>query len=364
MMGIIGDTLFGKTKDTSQVALTPEQQKLTQQQVTLGEFQKEELERQRLLQEEAFGAVDPSADAFDQFVAEQDQQQSGSGDVQDELLQNQLDRIRAGGAATPEEIDLINSATEQAIAAGETDINRFLKFGLEQLRDELAPQLGLRPGDTPILDRGSRVAGEAARQQGQLVSSLRGQQFQSQLNFPLQRTQVLGGLVGGQQDMQEQIRQFQAQLKQGAFINRLQLAGGKATAGLGLAGASAPNIGPAFSAVGGVNKGTDASQGLLNLTQGFQNVAGGVGSILGSSRDWKDTQGPVDGKEILEALQSLPIDMWTYKGDDADHIGTYAEDFRDAFGVGDGKHIAVIDAIGVLMAAVKELAEARDGVRI
>ena len=358
-MGVIGETLFAKTKTTQQVQLTREQKALTQQQVELGEFQKEELERQRLLQEQAFGAVEPSAAAFEQFIADQEQELAGGAEVRDELLQAQLDRIRAGGAATPEEIALINAATEQALAAGETDINRFLKFGLEQLREELAPQLGLRPGDTPILDRGSRVAAEAARQQGQLVSSLRGQQFASQLNFPLQRTAVLGGLTGGQQDLQEQVRQFQAQLKQGAFINRLQLAGGRATAGLGLAGVSAPNIGPAFSAVGGVTKGRDPSQGLLNLTEGFKNVGQGIGGIMGagSARDIKNTQGPVDEGAILDALLQIPVDRWTYKGETQEHIGTFAEDFRDAFGVGDGRSIEFVDAIGVLMAAVKALAE-------
>jgi hypothetical protein len=284
-MGIIKDIFGGKTKTTTTPALSKEQRELTQQQITLGEFQKEELERQRVLQEEAFAAVEPSAASFEQFVSDQDQEQAGQADVRDELLQAQLDRIRAGGAATPEEIALINSATEQALAAGETDINRFLKFGLEQLREELAPQLGLRPGDTPILDRGSRVAAEAARQQGQLVSNLRGQQFQSQLNFPLQRAGVFGALTSDQQNIQEQIRQFQAQLKQGAFINRLQLAGGRATAGLGLAGASTPNIGPAFASVGGVTKGRDPSQGLLNFSESFSNIgntiSGGAGFGLG-----------------------------------------------------------------------------------
>ncbi len=56
---------------------------------------------------------------------------------------------------------------------------------------------------------------------------------------------------------------------------------------------------------------------------------------------------------------------WRYKGDDTVHVGPYAEDFRDAFGLGDGKEIAVVDAIGILMAAVKGLihrTEALDGV--
>ena len=356
-MGFIGDILGAKTKTVSRVALSGEQKELTQQQVTLGEFQLEELERQRTAQDEAFGAVEPSLDEFDRFVAEQTGDTAQLDAAQDELLQDMLERIRAGGEATPLEIELINSATEQALAAGESDITRFLKEGLTQLREELAPQLGLRPGDTPILDRGGRAVAESARQQGQLVRDLRGQQFSTRLGFPLQRAGVLGGLNLGQQNIGQSIKEFQANLKQSAFINRLQLASGKAAAGLGLATGSAPNIGPVFSAIGGTVTGRDPSQGLLNLTEGFANVGEGAkGFAAASARALKNTQGPVDGAAILAALGRIPVERWTYKGEDTDHIGTFAEDFREAFGVGDGATINMIDAVGVLMAAVQELA--------
>lgn len=75
-----------------------------------------------------------------------------------------------------------------------------------------------------------------------------------------------------------------------------------------------------------------------------------------SSHDYKDKTGDIDGEEALNIVLKLPVDRWKYKGDDREHIGTYAEEFAEATGVGDGKQISVIDYLGVLTAAVQELA--------
>ena len=233
-MGIVS-SLFGggDQKVIQQTNLTPEQRELIGRQIELADFQLEELARQRGLQTEAFEGVEASRLATEEFVSQQ---------------------IERGGAASEREIELINEAVQRALEAGETDIARFQSQATEQLREELAPQLGLRPGDTPILDRGSRIASEATRQQGQLVSNLRGQQAQTLLNFPLQRSELL------------------SQLQQSAFTNRLQLAGAQSTAGLGLAGVATPNIGPAFSSL---NTTQTAERGV-----GFGEFAGGVGGLL------------------------------------------------------------------------------------
>lgn len=329
--------------------------------------------------------------------------QLATEDLSDQLIAQQLERLQAGGQATPQEVDLINDAVSRALAAGETDIERFQTESTERLREELAPQLGLRPSDTPILDRGGRVAAEAVRQQGQLVNSLEGQRAQALLNFPLERAGLLGGLTAQQQGLSEgalglteqqrqfggafgeqqrqfgglfgeqqrqlgeqqrqfdvgagqfgaqlgeagrqfnigqlesgrqfglgleaqlgqfgaqlgeagrqfnvgtgeqqrqfgagigegqrqfdvgaseqqrqfqeqlsqNIRNFQSQLQQSAFSNRLQLAGAQSTAGLGLAGVAAPNIGPAFANTG--------STQTIDRNAGFGQVAGGIGGLL------------------------------------------------------------------------------------
>ena len=149
--------------------------------------------------------------------------------IEQELSQLELERIRAGGQASPEEIRLIDEATQQSLAAGESDISSFAQSQLGLLREELAPARGLRPTDTPILDRGGDVIKEAVRQQGQLATSLRGANAQARLQFPLQRGQVVGG-------QSLALQQFQQSLREQAVRNRLALTGQVAQLGLGIAG--------------------------------------------------------------------------------------------------------------------------------
>jgi len=82
-----------------------------------------------------------------------------------------------------------------------------------------------------------------------------------------------------------------------------------------------------------------------------------------SSKAVKESKRPVSTGEILAAMKDLPVERWKYINHKEDHIGPYAEDFRALFGVGDGKTIDVIDAIGVLMASVKALAKELDEVK-
>jgi hypothetical protein len=65
----------------------------------------------------------------------------------------------------------------------------------------------------------------------------------------------------------------------------------------------------------------------------------------------------VDPREILERLAALPVESWNYRWDDASvrHIGPMAQDFADAFGVGDGKRITFGDVVGVAIASLKAL---------
>ena len=66
----------------------------------------------------------------------------------------------------------------------------------------------------------------------------------------------------------------------------------------------------------------------------------------------------VDGEAILKRLAALPIETWNYKAqaDDVRHMGPMAQDFREAFGLGeDEKHISTVDAQGVALAAIQAL---------
>ena len=67
---------------------------------------------------------------------------------------------------------------------------------------------------------------------------------------------------------------------------------------------------------------------------------------------------PDSSTEILRRLADLPVSTWSYGWDDSSvrHLGPMAQDFAQAFGLGDSdKHIYTVDAQGVLFAAVKAL---------
>jgi hypothetical protein len=95
----------------------------------------------------------------------------------------------------------------------------------------------------------------------------------------------------------------------------------------------------------------------------------GLGSLAGlwlykSRRALKVRKGGVRDAEIIRKMKGLPVDRWRYKksasSDQATHVGPYAEDFKKRFGVGDGRHINVIDAVGVALATSKAVAKKVD----
>jgi Flp pilus assembly pilin Flp len=83
-----------------------------------------------------------------------------------------------------------------------------------------------------------------------------------------------------------------------------------------------------------------------------------AGSSLSSDRAKKDNFATVDPREMLAKVASLPITTWNYtsQGPNVRHIGPMAQDFYATFGVGDDdKHINMVDAIGVALAAIQGL---------
>lgn len=90
-------------------------------------------------------------------------------------------------------------------------------------------------------------------------------------------------------------------------------------------------------------------------------LGGGFMSMLpwlmaSSDRNLKEDIEPVEG--VLDNLKQLPIARWRYKGDTTRHIGPMAQDFQEKFGVGDGRTIALVDVMGVMLQSMKELAHA------
>jgi len=103
------------------------------------------------------------------------------------------------------------------------------------------------------------------------------------------------------------------------------------------------------------NNGNVTSNCFIN-TNGNLTCSGTISG--GSDRASKENFSPVDDQRILDEVASLPMSTWSYKseGRSVRHIGPTAQDFQAAFAVGsDDKHITMVDADGVALAAVQGL---------
>lgn len=77
-----------------------------------------------------------------------------------------------------------------------------------------------------------------------------------------------------------------------------------------------------------------------------------------SDRNIKHGFEEIDVQEILGRLVEIPVSKWSYTDQQPDvrHIGPMAQDFFAKFGVGpDDRHINMLDANGVNMAAIQAL---------
>jgi hypothetical protein len=95
-----------------------------------------------------------------------------------------------------------------------------------------------------------------------------------------------------------------------------------------------------------------------DMTTGCSIAPGGGAWSCTSSRDTKTSFAALDPAEILLKVAALPISTWIYVTDTtgSKHLGPTAEDFRDAFGLGESsKHIGLLDVGGVALAAVQGL---------
>jgi Chaperone of endosialidase/Stigma-specific protein, Stig1 len=86
----------------------------------------------------------------------------------------------------------------------------------------------------------------------------------------------------------------------------------------------------------------------------------GCAPLCVSDRNLKRDIEPVDALSVLETVSRLPVSTWSYRTD-ADgirHMGPMAQDFKEAFGLGDtDRGYYSIDAHGVSLAAIQALYE-------
>ena len=88
-------------------------------------------------------------------------------------------------------------------------------------------------------------------------------------------------------------------------------------------------------------------------------LSSGSGSWVSmSDRNAKTDIQPVNTQDILDKVARLPMTSWRYKAQapQVRHLGPMAQDFFAAFGLGeDERHIAVVDADGIALAAIQAM---------
>jgi len=114
-----------------------------------------------------------------------------------------------------------------------------------------------------------------------------------------------------------------------------------------------------------------AKGGVRIITSGDNNLVtyiadGTAGWTNTSTRTAKTNVEPVDPDEALAGVESMPVSTWEYTDEEGEgagtrHIGPMAEDFHDAFDVGDtDRAINSINADGVALAALQGLSAKLD----
>jgi hypothetical protein len=261
-----------------------EEKRLTKLQGSIGEEQLKAIQEASGFIEEGVKGGETALDTLGAESVRQAERTKGFEAGRDELAQFTIDQILSGSGATTEQKALIKAATEGALEAGNADIDRAQLQAFETLKEELAPSLGLRPSDSPILDRGGKIAAEGVRQKGQLSSSLRSQAALTELTLPLEEKRVTLGLAQNQEQLLAAREDFAATLRDQAFQNRLRLGQTEGSLRLGLATGVNAGLPATISSLAGTRSQTQvsnpspASLGLQGLAAGGA-VLEGLGAI-------------------------------------------------------------------------------------
>jgi len=246
-------------------------------------------------------------------------------EISSELAEMQLETAKRGGAATPEQIGLIDQATSAAQATGEANIDRFRTETLRRINEEVASASGLRPTDTPIVRLSERAGEESARQQGILTSNLAGANASARLNFPLAAASMTSAIAGSQQQIDQAAESFSATLTQRAQDNRYRLFAANpvnqfAVSSLGFGSALA---GQRAAASG---RTVENELGLMD----YAKAAGGVGQLIGGSGQlFSDRRLKRDIYHIGAFPSGVPLYIFRFHGFDDWHVGVMADEVLD-----------------------------------
>jgi len=371
--------------------LTPEiQTQIVQNEIALQQANVELLRTQL----ETQAALDPQRRTFIESqlqAAQLDLERAQSLDpLREETLRQQFDIIQRGGVPTEAQREFFGTAAGEAIAAGRSDIEMFAAEQVRLLGQELAPSLGLRPSDSPILDRGQLVAREATRQFGQLQSAVRGQEAQALSGLIGQNLATAGALTGLELSLADQAQRNRIALATalaptggptptGAVLGQPGQAVGQALQfGLGAANIQT-GIPQTIGSLLGFRAGTATQQFTGTTVEETQDPFGSIIAGIGAAGGLLTGLGAVGvgGSDarikknvkdltVLDKLNDIHGVTFEYLDSDIPKIGVIAQDLQKDFPE------AVIEVDGILMVdysmlaaialqGVKELKEQLDG---
>lgn len=246
------------------------------------------------------------------------------GPIQDKILKMQLKQMRQGGRATPEQLADIKAAADAGIESGSADIDLQTERGIGLIADELANSRGLRLSDTPILREATLLTRDAGDQKANLIRGLRSNEANARLNYPLAVQGLQSQINQNQQSLLQNAGQFQAELRQRAFMNRQALSGQASNTGLGLSsiGGQQPNVPHAST------QSTSRSPGMSDWAQ----LAGGIGGLMYTGAMFSDSRLKDDLGVVGKTPGGAKVHAFKYKWDSNDdplRLGVMAQEIED-----------------------------------
>ncbi len=133
---------------------------------------------------------------------------------------------------------------------------------------------------------------------------------------------------------------------------------GAANAGINVAGQGFTTSIAGNNSAGQIMNNQYSTQVQASSQNPFMEMLGagvGIYGAIKSSKKFKDRNESLEGDDVLGKIRGLKVDRWGYKGDQQLHVGPYAEELHQKFGVGNGTEIGPTDVGGVALAGVKQL---------
>lgn len=199
------------------------------------------------------------------------------------------------------------------------------------------------------LARISRTQNEA-KNNAQLAANASGRDYQQQ--------QFVNAMAARDASLNDQLRQIGlASDTRNQYLAELAALTGTPYASPYRQGATDSNMAAALQQgyQGAMNNYNQQMQSRNSMFGTLGGLAGTIGAAIISDENVKTNKSEIDKNQILDSVNSLKVESWNYIWGGDRHIGPYAQEWKQKIGLGDGRTISVVDAIGVLIASVQAL---------